>query len=193
MSSTEWHGRGSFQYNPSIHIPLLHKVFANCDGVADYCAEADISQRTFFTWRDKYPQFKEEYEVALSKGAAIWEKKPIEWARERLNINHNYWKEIYRLRYKCSVVQMEKETENTTASRMAAAWIAMQNGGITPQEYNQIAAGLATESKISEIELQKQIVDQLQKSTEENKEVTDEALKAFMLVKTGKGKVVPNE
>lgn len=192
MSSTEWHGRGSFQYNPSIHIPLLHEVFANCNGVADFCAEADISHRTFFTWRDKYPEFKEEYEVALSKGAAIWEKKPIEWAKENLKISHKFWEAIQRLRYKHSVVQIEKGGD-TTASRMAAAWIAMQTGGITPQEYNQIASGLATESKISELELQKQIVEQLQKSTDENKEVTDEALRAFMLVKSGKGKVILNE
>ncbi len=192
MSSTEWHGRGSFQYNSSIHIPLLHEVFGNCEGVAAFCAEADISERTFFTWRDKYPEFRQEYEIALCKGARIWEKKPLEMAERDLKLNHNFWMVIYRNRYMSSKHRVEKGGE-TTASRMAAAWIAMQTGGITPQEYNQIASGLATESKISELELQKQIVDQLQKSTDENKEVTDEALRGFMLIKSGKGKVVLNE
>ena len=196
MSSVNWHGRGNHQYNADVHIPLLYEVFENGDGIAEFAARADIAVQTFQEWKEKHPEFKQHYKSALSKGFAIWEKKPIEWAEKGLNINHQYWVAIMRNRYKYSQAQLKKEEVNTTASRLAAAWISMQKGGITPQEYNQIASGLATESKISELELQKQIIEQLQKSDNETKEMSDEQLKelskAFLLIKTGKGRVVEN-
>lgn len=193
MSKTEWHGRGSHQYNKDIHIPMLHEVFEKGEGVAAFCASADIAEKTFREWKSKYPEFEENYKVAVIKGAAKWEKLPLELAERGITINHQYWVAINRNRYRYKQHELEKEKEDTTLSRMAAAWISMQNGGITPQEYNQIASGLSTESKINELELQKEIVNQLKESDNKTKEITDEALRAFMLVKSGKGKVVEND
>jgi hypothetical protein len=188
----EWFGRGNPQYNPEIHFPLLHQIFEDGHGVAAFCAASDISRRTFSVWCNKYPEFREQYDIAIEKGAAKWEALPDELARKGLTLNHNYWMAINRNRYKFSQSRITKEKDDTTISRMAAAWISLQEGGITAQEYNQIAAGLSTESKISEVELQREIVEQLKESNTASKEMNDEAIRAFMLVKSGKGKVVEN-
>ncbi len=190
----EWFGRGSPQYNTEIHIPLLREIFedGHGNGVSTFCASSDISRTTFNVWLNKYPEFKEQYDISLEKGAAKWNALPLKLAMAGINLNHNYWVAINRNCYKFSQSKLKLESEDTTTSRMKAATESLQEGGITPQEFNQIASGLSTESRIKEVDLQKEIVDNMRESNEASKEMTDEALRAFMLVKSGKGKVVEN-
>ncbi len=189
----EWYGKGSQKYNPSIHLPLLLKVFGEGNGVAEFCSDANISTKTFENWYKKYPEFSDMYDIALAKGCAIWEKKPLQLCEKGLSLNHNYWLAIMRNRFKFYQSKVKVESEDTTTARMKAAIESLQEGGITPQEFNQIASGLSTESRIKEVDLQKEIVDNLKESNAATKEMKDEALKAYMLVMTGKGKVVENE
>lgn len=189
MSSTEWHGRGNHQYNPDIHLPMLHEIFSNGGGIAAFASGADIATQTFHAWLAKYPEFKEEYKVALAKGAAKWEEIPLQLAKQNLSINYNYWMAIARNRYKFYQTKLNVEKENTTKSRLEAAHESLQEGAITPQEYNQIASGLANESKIVELDLKRDELNK-DKGKEVPKEVSDAAIEAFMLVKSGKAKVV---
>ena len=189
----EWYGRSYPKYEAAVHIPLLKETYLKGGGMLAFCADAQITRRTFWDWTTKHLDFKEQYEISMCEGGRQWELLPLQLAKEGITLNNRYWEIVARARYKYSQIQIEKEKEDTTASRMAAAWISMQQGGITPQEYNQIASGLSTESKILEVELQREIVDQLKEQAAASKEMTDEALKAFMLVKSGKGKVVENE
>lgn len=187
-----WHGRGNPQYEASIHCPLIIQTFENGDGVAAFCASSSISRVTFHTWVNKHSEFKESYDIAIEIGAAKWERLPVQFAKEGLNLNPNLWIAINRNRYKFSQSRLKVETEDTTTARMKAATESLQEGGITPQEFNQIASGLSTESRIKEVDLQKEIVDNLKESNTASKEMKDEAIKAYMLVMTGKGKVVEN-
>ncbi len=185
----EWHGRGNPQYDPNIHLPLLHEIFEHGDGIAAFCAAARICKETFHGWRHKHPEFKEEYEIALMKGLAIWENKPLQLAAMGCTINHNYWATIMRMRFKYYKESLNKEKEDNTKSRLEAAFESLKEGGITPQEYNQIASGLANESKIVELELKRDELNK-DKGKEVPKEVSDAAVEAFMLVKSGRAKVV---
>lgn len=190
LPTKEFRGRSYPHYDPSVHVKLLREIFKNGEGMLAFCAEAQISRRTFQEWTEKHKEFAEQHEVSMCEGGRQWELIPFELAKKGIALNNRYWEIIARQRYRYSLIKLEKEKEDTTVSRMAAAWISMQNGGITPQEYNQIASGLATESKILEVDLQREIVDQLKEQSDASKQMTDEALRAFMLVKSGKGKVV---
>ncbi len=189
----EWYGRGSSKYDPAIHLPLLIEIFENLHGVATFCASSGISRKTFAEWVDKHPEFKSQYEIAVDKGAAKFENLPMEFASKGLTFNHNYFIMMSRNRYKVSQINLKKSKRNSTTSRMKAAHESLQEGGITPQEFNQIASGISTESRIKEVDLQKEIVDNMKESCTISKEMKDEALRGFMLVMSGKGKVIENE
>lgn len=188
----DWYGRGTSKYNPEIHLPLLLEIFENLHGVAAFCASSGISRKTFWDWLEKHPEFKKQYDIAVDLGASKWENLPLEFASKGLTLNHNYFVMMSRNRYKVSQINLKKAKRNTSASRMKAAHDSLQEGGITPQEFNQIASGLATESRIKEVDLQKELVDKAKESCTINKEMKDEAIRAFMLVMAGKGKVVEN-
>lgn len=188
----DWYGRGTSKYNPEIHLPLLLEVFENLHGVAAFCASSKISRKTFWDWLEKHPEFKEQYDIAVDVGASRWENLPLEFSSRGLNFNHNYFVMMSRNRYRLSQINLKKAKKNTTTSRMKAAHDSLQEGGITPQEFNQIASGLSTESRIKEVDLQKEIIDNIKESNAATKEMKDEALRGFMLVMSGKGKVVEN-
>lgn len=189
----DWRGCSYPHYDPEIHIPMLQRIYRQGGAIMAFCAECQISQKTFWKWIEDHKEFNQQYDISICEGGQQWEMLLLDAAKNGITINTRYWEMVGRARYKYSQVHLEKEKEDTTASRMAAAWISMQQGGITPQEYNQIASGLSTESKILEVDLQREIVDQLKEQTAASKQMTDEALRAFMLVKSGKGKVVENE
>lgn len=190
MSKTEWHGCSYPQYDALIHIKMLHEVYKAGHGVAEFCKKADISRVTFKNWLEKYPEFKENHDMAIESGRAIWEDLPREYASRGLTINHNYWVCIMRNRYKYFSNKIKKEKENTTSSRLEAVWESFQEGELTAQEYNQLASGLSSESKITEIEIQRQMVNHMRESATIDRSMTDKAIKAYMLVKSGKGEVI---
>jgi hypothetical protein len=186
----EWHGTGHPQYNPEIHLPMLREIFGNGGGVAAFLTACQIAKATFYTWLQNHQEFKHQYDLAISEGSAAWELMPLELAKSGKTLPHAYWVMIMRQRYKYSAIQLQEAEKDTTESRTKAAWQSLRDGGITPQEYNQIASGLATESRIAEVELKKEELDHVKESDKLSAEMTDEALRAYMLVKSGKGKVL---
>ena len=189
----EWHGRGHPQYEPEIHLPMVEEIFSNGGGVYAFLYACKISKVTFYTWIKRYPEFKNQYEISLYGGAAIWELLPLEWAKNGIPVNNTYWCNVMRQRYKYGVPELQKSKSDTTSSRMKATWRSLRKGGITPQEFNQIASGLSTESRIAEVDLQKQALDHAKESSNESKEMTNEALRAYILVLKGTHKVVEVE
>jgi hypothetical protein len=186
----EWHGRSYPKYDSAIHIPILKEIFGNGGGVAAFLSACQISKVTFYEWIKKYEEFNTQYELSLSEGKAAWELMPLELAKSGRSIPYAYWIMMMRQRYKEIPIQLQEAEKDTTESRTKAAWKSLRDGGITPQEYNQIASGLATESRIAEVELKKEELDHVKESDKLSAEMTDEALRAYMLVKSGKGKVI---
>ena len=63
------------KYNAEIHIPLLHKLFAEGKAIANFCVEADIVLATFHAWAEKYREFGEAYEMAALSAEIYWHAK----------------------------------------------------------------------------------------------------------------------
>lgn len=189
----EWHGRGYPQYDPAIHLQMLKDIFSNGGGVSAFLAACQIARATFYQWLKDKPEFKHQYDIALSEGAAMWELMPLELAKSGINMPYAYFVLIARQRYKTSPIQLvETESESTTSAKMDVAWRSLRDGGINPQEFNQIASGLSTESRIAEVDLQKQALEHTKESSDECKGMKDEALKAYMAVMSGKKLVEAN-
>ena len=173
----EWHGCGYPQYNPEIHLPMIREIFSNGGGVSAFLAACEISKPTFYQWLKDKPEFRQQYDIALSEGAAVWDLMPLAFAKNGATIPHAYWAMIRRQRYKEPVVSINEAKEDSTSSRMKAAWETLQEGAITTQEFNQIASGLSTESRIAEVDLQKQALDHAKESSDIMKGMKDEAIK----------------
>jgi hypothetical protein len=77
------------------HIGLLFDIFSQSEGVMAFCAEAMISQATFFNWLKKYKEFKEAYDIVINIAGRQWEKLP----RENPDFNFPYWSTIMRNRF----------------------------------------------------------------------------------------------
>ena len=81
-------GRGrKTKYDAEKHIGLLYDTFIVGEAISAFCAEALISQSTFFKWKQDYPEFKEAYDIAINFAENFWNKLPSNTA----DFNFNYW------------------------------------------------------------------------------------------------------
>jgi len=81
-------GRGrKTKYEAEKHIGLLYDTFIVGEAISAFCAEAIISQSTFFKWKQDYPEFKETYDIAINFAENFWNKLPSNTA----DFNFNYW------------------------------------------------------------------------------------------------------
>jgi hypothetical protein len=81
-------GRGrKTKYEAEKHIGLLYDTFIVGEAISAFCAEALISQSTFFKWKQDYPEFKEAYDIAINFAENFWNKLPSNTA----DFNFNYW------------------------------------------------------------------------------------------------------
>ncbi len=71
MSGNRW----NLKYDKDKHPDELIKTFTDGDYYAQFCADHDIGERTFFEWLDKHKEFADAYEVAKMKGRAWWERR----------------------------------------------------------------------------------------------------------------------
>ncbi|MGL5713045.1 MAG: hypothetical protein ACRCX2_08505 [Paraclostridium sp.] len=101
-------GRPS-KYVQEQHIGLLFDVFDQGEGIMAFCAEALISQKTFFNWLKKYKEFKEAYDIVINIAGRQWEKLP----RENPDFNFPYWSTIMRNRFGFgkSRIHLDKKAE----------------------------------------------------------------------------------
>lgn len=83
------------KYVQEQHIGLLFDIFNQSEGVMAFCAEAMISQATFFNWLKKYKEFKEAYDIVINIAGRQWEKLP----QENPDFNFPYWSTIMRNRF----------------------------------------------------------------------------------------------
>ena len=89
-------GRGrKTKYDAEKHIGLLYDTFIVGEAISAFCAEALISQSTFFKWKQDYPEFKEAYDIAINFAENFWNKLPSNTA----DFNFNYWHIVMRNRF----------------------------------------------------------------------------------------------
>lgn len=81
-------GRGrKTKYDAEKHIGLLYDTFIVGEAISAFCAEALISQSTFFKWKEDHPEFKEAYDIAINFAENFWNRLPSNTS----DFNFNYW------------------------------------------------------------------------------------------------------
>ena len=94
------------KYDPNVHLELLETVFKRGDDISAFCAEANISKKTFFYWQSIFPEFKERYQVVVNLAQKYWETLPL----SDKHINFGFWSSIMKNRYKWGYCKMPKLT-----------------------------------------------------------------------------------
>lgn len=61
------------KYAPE-YCDVARKVLGDGESIAALCAELQIVRQTFYTWRDKHPEFNDAVEVGLMEAQRVWEK-----------------------------------------------------------------------------------------------------------------------
>lgn len=172
---------------PEKHLPVLEKVFEEGCGVAEFCARCNITEFLFYKWLKEHPELQEAYDLALIKGRAMWERYPM--GVDNKSFSFPYWSLIYASRYKQAGPRLKRLKDKSPTAKMRVAWNALTDGIITTQAFNQIASGIMTEVKIQEVDNQAKILNNEKASSE----LTDEFIQNFMLLKSGKAKIVPSD
>lgn len=142
-------GRPS-KYVQEQHIGLLFDVFDQGEGIMAFCAEALISQKTFFNWLKKYKEFKEAYDIVINIAGRQWEKLP----RENPDFNFPYWSTIMRNRFGFgkSRIHLDKEA-------IPLEMFKVIKQGLTDQEISiQDAVQLTTIAK-NEADVKKGVIE----------------------------------
>ena len=188
-------GGNHSKYDEKKHIQLLYDVFTVGRGVMGFCADAMIDRKTFYNWLKKHKKFKKAYNVVINIAGDKWERYPLQAAKRGEAFNYQYWHLIMRNRFSYSGINVPNVKDKSTNGKLSSAWKGLTKGNLTPQEYNQMVNGIVVELKAKELDLKAKELELKQKEIESKNSTfvsdsTDEALKAYMLVKEGKAKFV---
>lgn len=138
------------KYVQEQHIGLLFDIFNQSEGVMAFCAEAMISQATFFNWLKKYKEFKEAYDIVINIAGRQWEKLP----RENPDFNFPYWSTIMRNRFGFGKSRIHLDKEATPLEMFETI-----KQGLTDQEISvQDAVQLTTIAK-NEADVKKGVIE----------------------------------
>lgn len=123
------------KYDKKKHIPLLIKSFYKGDSIRQFCAQALISEKTFYNWLNKHKEFKHAYQIALNFAADFWERIPF----ENPEFNYPYLQAVMRHRFGFGKSITKIKDKETPIEIINAAQESLDEQKITSQEANQIA------------------------------------------------------
>ena len=152
------------KYDKKKHIGLLFDVFSEGEGVAAFCAEAFISQSTFFQWLQKHKEFKECYDIVINIAGRQWEAYP----KTAPDFNFPYWSTIMRNRFGYGKPKVRIVKDATPIARMNAIWDGLEEGELSAQEATQLSSVARTQAEI--LGNQSLELEPLKQYTQEEKE-----------------------
>jgi hypothetical protein len=133
------------KYDPKKHIGLLFDVFNKGEGVMAFCADAMISQKTFFSWLKKHREFSEAYNVIINQAGRKWESYPID---PKVNIEFSYWSIIMRNRFGYGKSRFNLADKKTAKEMMQAAKEHLDDNMISTKDYSSIVDSAKTQALI---------------------------------------------
>lgn len=163
-------------YDEDYHIKLLYEVFNSGGSRAHFCAEAEICGGTFNRWKNMYKNFRKAYEKCLQVGEAMSLRK-LDNPPEKFNFPAWKFRHLnqYIFPHRRKAFNLK---ENTVEGKLKALWKSLRDGYLTPGEYSQlVGAVLAEGAKAASKE---------GTANFSFKGVSDEAIKAYMAVMSGK-------
>ena len=151
------------QYNAEVHIPLLDEIFSNGKSIAAFCVAAKIVRATFHNWVNKYPEFEEEYEMAVLKSEVYWE----EYGQNNAmlpHFNYSWWAAKMRNCFGWSEHRKLKikgiDTARTANDKYNLVLNAVAQGELTAHEIKQLSETILTGTKIyKETELENKVTE----------------------------------
>jgi hypothetical protein len=188
-------------YDAEKHIPLLDVIFSGGEGVHAFCAEAGIGYGTFQNWRKIHKDFSEAYDIYISKAARKWERYPMLCVDSGLKFNYQHWYLMMRSRgYLKHDALYDEKDDGTVDGRLGFVWSAYKRGSISSDDFAKIVNAISGGLRAKELEISSKELDMKAKELEYQREsgkdmgkVSDEAIEAYMLVKSGKGRVVKDD
>ena len=122
------------KYDKEKHIGLLFDIFSKGEGVMAFCADAMISQNTFFLWLKKHKELKEAYDIAINIAGRQWEAYPL----KNSNFNFPYWSMIMRNRFGYGRSRFKLSDKKKASEMMQAAKEHLDEDNITINDYTAI-------------------------------------------------------
>jgi hypothetical protein len=123
------------KYDKEKHIGLLFDTFDRGEGVMAFCADAMISQRTFFVWLKKHREFGEAYKVIINQAGRKWESYPI---NPKVNMEFSYWSIIMRNRFGYGKSRFKIADNKNAKEMMQTAKEHLDEDMITVNDYTAI-------------------------------------------------------
>ena len=123
------------KYDKEKHIGLLFDIFNKGEGVMAFCADAMISQTTFFSWLKKYREFSEAYNVIINHAGRKWESYPI---NPKVNMEFSYWSIIMRNRFGYGKSRFKIADNKNAKEMMQTAKEHLDKDMITVNDYTAI-------------------------------------------------------
>ena len=122
------------KYDKQIHVPLLVKSFYYGKSVREFCAEALISIKTFYSWLKRHEEFKDTYDIAINVAAVFWERIPFETP----DFNYPYLQAVMRNRFNFGKSTFKFGDIDKPIEIYEAAQKALDNNEITVTEAKQM-------------------------------------------------------
>lgn len=122
-------------YEKDMHISILYDVFSKGEGVMAFCAEALISQVTFFRWLKIHAEFAEAYQVMLNCAGRQWEAYPLD---PNKSIDFRYWSLVMRNRFGYGKSSFKLGGAKTGKDLMQAAKEHLDENKISIKDYSAI-------------------------------------------------------
>lgn len=154
------------KYDPEYHIPILLEHFMEGRSISAFCYSAEVCEKTFFNWVDKYPPFRISYEVAKRLAEMWWEQKALlnlEGA-PGITFNQTLWSMVMRNRFNYTEhrrlhVPNLKTTKNLK-EQVNALIAYLADGNLTAPEANQISNLILAAMKVEEhTEVKKELAE----------------------------------
>jgi hypothetical protein len=123
------------KYDKEKHIRLLSTTFKKGEGVMAFCADASISQRTFYYWLKAHKEFGEAYDIVINQAGRKWELYPL---NPKINIEFPYWTMIMRNRFGYGKSRFNLAGKKTAKEMMQAAKEHLDDNMITTKDYSTI-------------------------------------------------------
>jgi hypothetical protein len=123
------------KYDKKKHIGLLFDVFNRGEGVMAFCADAAISQSTFFLWLQKHKELKEAYDIVINIAGRKWELYPL---KKDFDINFTYWSTIMRNRFGFGKSRFKIADKKNAKEMMQTAKEHLDEDMITVNDYTAI-------------------------------------------------------
>lgn len=164
----------SSKYEQEYHCELLIRLFSEGNDTSAFCSQSNITRPTFYNWIDKYPAFKESYEIAKEKARTWFETAGRRGMLDPLNFNVTAWSIQMRNRFGTTEhrkVKVPLDENKSLMENMAEIFKMTNKGELTGKELNEFSNLLLSAAKLYESTEVKNRLEKLEEDMKESKGV----------------------